>query len=328
MNLSDKLRQRGLFVLKALLGLVLLVMVLRQIEWRDFAEHMGQISLPLMLLLLAGAVADRFLMGYKWNLLLRRCGVSIPTPRIVAIYFVSNFLGAFTPGNLGGDAYRVVALGPAGKNAEVLSTVVLERFMGLLALLCFVIAALPFSFALFATNAKVVAIVSVVAALTILLMIFLPLYPPLRDRVDAFCGRRSGKISQKIHQFFQAYATQNRGGRTLGLFFLLTLIETGFFFFLNFLAARVGGVEVSVGFIFMVMPIIHFVLRMPITLQGIGLQEGLFAYALGLAGFSLVQGVVVSLVWRLADIVGVYLPGCVLFLCNSTRRIKVATVSK
>jgi glycosyltransferase 2 family protein len=312
MPLSYLSRNRLSFFIKLLVGLGILFWLLGKLDWSDFALHIDQVVWPLFLLLIVCSVSDRFIMAYKWNLLLRANGLFIPTHRVMALYLVSNLLGSFTPGNLGGDAYRVISLAPYGKNAAVVSTVLLERAVGMLALLSFVIIALPFSFALLGAEAEAVAVVAICGAALILIAIFLPLNRPLRERVDRLVAEHPGRILQKLNLFLCAYSAQHRNRRVLLAFSLLTLAETGFFFVLNYLAARTGGVPVSLAFIFMVMPVIHFILRLPISIQGFGLQEGLFAYALILAGYSLEQGIIVSLVWRLTDIFAIYLPASML----------------
>jgi glycosyltransferase 2 family protein len=314
MPLNLLTRKRLLFFIKLLGGVGILYWLLQKLDWEAFAFHLEQIAWPLLLLLISFSICDRFIMAYKWNLLLRANGLTLSTHRVMALYLVSNLLGSFTPGNLGGDAYRVMALAPYGKNAAVLSTVLLERAAGLLALLLFVIVALPFSFTLFGAEAETVAGVAIGGAAIILLMMFMPLYRPLRECVNRLAINRPSRGAKKIHQLFCAYAEQHRNRFVLAMFFGLTLAETGFFFFRNFLAIHASGVDVSLAYVFMIMPMVHFILRLPISIQGIGLQEGLFAYALSLAGYTLEQGIIVSFVWRLTDILAVYLPATLLLL--------------
>lgn len=101
--------------------------------------------------------------------------------------------------------------------------------------------------------------------------------------------------------------------KPLSIFLALTLIETGYYFFLNYLACRVVSDQVSLAFVFIVMPLVHFVLRIPVTIQGLGLQEGLFIFVLGLSGVSPTDGVLISMVLRISDICSSYLPGWLLF---------------
>lgn len=306
-------KKRWVWIAKLLVGLGLLGYVFLRVDWFDFSSRIQEISLPLFGILLICAVVDRSLMGVKWNLLLRANGMQIPLLRVICLYVISNFLGAFTPGNLGADAYRVMALSSFDKNAAVLSTVVLERAVGMLVQLIFVMAALPFSLALLGTEGPLVAWMAIIGSAGILSLIFLPVFPPLRRQVDRFFTDRPGRLFQKIHTFLSVFAEQQKNWRVLTVFFLLTFVETALFFYISYLVAKVGGLNVSLAFIFSIMPIVMFVLRLPISIQGLGLQEGLFAYSFSLAGNSIAQGILASLIWRLQDFVAVYLPGCLLF---------------
>lgn len=308
-NVEGARHRSGLLaVVKAVVGITVLAWVLRATDWQEFRLHLREISWPLFILLVLMAWADRWVMAYKWNLLLRASGVVVGTTRVLAVYLASNLLGAFTPGGLGGDAHRVLVLGRDGRRAAVLSTVVLERATGVLAVLVFVVVALPFSMSHFGVNASSVAVVSIVGLLAIAVMLLLPTWGPVSRWAAGHEARAASPLISRLLRLLAAYREAQRDKRVMSIFLLLTLLETGFFFLMNFVAIRAGGVPVSLAFVFLVMPMVHFLLRLPISILGLGIQEGLFVYALGLAGFSVAGGVVASLIWRLDDIVAIYLP--------------------
>ncbi len=301
---------------KLLLGIGILWHVLRGVGWHELAEGFSGLSLPLFCVLVFFSVCDRFLMGYKWNLLLRANGIRITNRRAFSLYIVSNLLGSVTPGNLGGDAFRITVLSRSNRCETVLSTVILERVIGGLTLLFFVTGTLPFALPLLGAEAGRGAIVMVVAVLLalFLVLLFLPARPFVRDRVDRFLSVRTGRVSGKIHRYFSVYADQCRHRRALSLFFALTLAETALLFLIDYFTAKTARADVSPAFIFLVMPAVHFILRMPFTIEGIGVQEGLWAFSLGLTGVPVAQGVVVSLVGRLKNLLAVYIPGFLVFL--------------
>ncbi|MFO7652359.1 MAG: lysylphosphatidylglycerol synthase transmembrane domain-containing protein [Candidatus Krumholzibacteriia bacterium] len=316
---ADPRRGRLALAAKILIGLAVLAWVLAEMDWTSFGLHVREISWPLFAVLVVMAWIDRGLMAYKWNLLLRANGVVLTTMRALRLYLVSNLLGALTPGGLGGDAYRVLALSPLGKSAAVFSTVVLERVAGLLSILIFVLAALPFSASYFGSGAWTVTVVAIGAVLVLLAVLTLPVAGRLRSWADRRWAQPRGKVLRSIRRAVVAWAEMQNNRRVVLAFVGLTLLDTGFFIFMTYVSARVAGVPVSFGFILITMPVVHFLLRLPVSIQGIGIQEGLFAYVLGLAGFSVAQGVVMSLVWRLMTIVGIFLPGYVLMLRSPVR---------
>lgn len=83
-----------------------------------------------------GLVAVHVLGGAAWRTLCRQLGgVRIPWPTTLRVYYAAQALGGITPANLGGDAYRVVAVRSAGLGwSAAVAPVLVQRATSYLAL--------------------------------------------------------------------------------------------------------------------------------------------------------------------------------------------------
>lgn len=58
------------------------------------------------------------LQGHKWHYINRYLGIDLPYMETQKLNWVSNFYGFFTPGKLGGDAYRYISLNKNSSNSS------------------------------------------------------------------------------------------------------------------------------------------------------------------------------------------------------------------
>jgi len=256
---------------------------------------------------------DRVLMAYKWNLLLAARDIRIPMWQAVRVYVVGNLVGTVTPGGLGSDGYRVVALSSRHKAEIVLSSVFLERLIGLAVIGTLAAIMLPFSAHYFQADSTMV--IGVVVGGALLAVVAVPL--SLQTHFVEGIARRVPflprlKVAKYFRHLYRAYAESRLHVGTLVMFTVLTLVEVVFRVFLSFLAAWSLEVPVSFGFMFCMMPMVFILGRLPISIQGLGVQEGLFAYTMVLGGFAAEEGVAIVFLLRAAGWIAMALPAIVL----------------
>jgi uncharacterized protein (TIRG00374 family) len=88
---------------------------------------------------LAAALALYFLMilasAWRWGLLLDAQGVSVPGRTLTGSFLVATFFNNFLPSNIGGDVVRIADTAPAAGSKTLAMTVILvDRVLGLTAL--------------------------------------------------------------------------------------------------------------------------------------------------------------------------------------------------
>jgi hypothetical protein len=260
--------------------------------------------------LIITAMMGRLIRAWKWNSLLRVRGIHVSTWQAIRLSWVSHFTGSWTPGQIGGDAYRVIALRQYGKPGVVVSTVLIERYAGLCAVSFFSLITMPFTVPhLYKTSPWILAIV-IGAIVTVAAVI-----PCLLNRrlllllANNVPGLGTSAIGDKLRQFYKTITEYQQYRGTLVVFALATLVEVFSYFVLNYFAARSLGLDVRLWYFLVTMPIVHLLLRIPISFQGLGIQEGCFVYALVLYGFSPAEGLAVSVVQRTLEWIVSIVPG-------------------
>jgi uncharacterized protein (TIRG00374 family) len=317
------------FWLRLVVGGVLLYLVLRSIDRSALWRILASVE-PHWLLLLAGAsVFDRVLMALKWNGLLRARGVRISAGRAIRLCYIGNLAGSFTPGAIGGEVYRVAALrpgreeavgSPADRTEIVVASILLERAIGLAVICLFAAALLPWSAEYHGAASSRVIWAVVVGSVALVGGLAVALRPEWMHAIAPripFVGRT--RIATKLGVVYAAFAAYRRQPGVIVRFVLLTVLEVLAAIVVNYLAARSVGVDPPFLFFLGVMPLIHILVRLPISFEGLGVQEGLFAFFLLQCGFPAEDGVAVSLLLRGLFVAMVLLPAVVLMARGERR---------
>ena len=132
-------------VLRLLTCCALLVILGWKADLRAVARTLGAADWLMFLGICVVAFLDRVLMAVKWNFLLRSRGVRISHLLAVRLQVAGYAVGALTPGAIGTDAYRVVMLSHLQRGKDVLSSILIEREIGVTVVAGFAAAMLPVS---------------------------------------------------------------------------------------------------------------------------------------------------------------------------------------
>jgi uncharacterized protein (TIRG00374 family) len=263
---------------------------------------------------------DRFGMAYKWNILLRARGYLLSHWAAFRIYLASGFVGYVIPASVGSDVFRAARLSVAGRSgSSVSATIVLERVLGLLAILTLssvglVLVVLQGRGDLLPLLGAVLGALCVGAVLTAMSM-SVRLYQKLRRATERFSGNRIVKI---LHTLHDEYVALSQGVRPLLTFFSLS-IANQLIQVLMFVPVLVSlDVELNPLALLAVLPLSKgFIQFMPIP-GGIGVAEGTQVVALSLAGVAPAEGLAVALVLRAIDLT-MLLPAGIAYAADAWR---------
>ena len=247
---------------------------------------------------------DRFSMAHKWNILLRARNCWLSHWAAFRLYLASGFVGYVIPASVGSDVFRAARLSLAGRSvSKVSATIVLERVLGLLAILT--LSCIGLVFIVLDGRDELLPLLGAVAAALLVGSVLTAmsmsdrLYRVLRRGTDRFAGNR---IVKMLHALHDEYVALSRRARPLVVFFLLSIVNQ-LIQALMFVPVLVSlNVDVNLLALFAVLPLSKaFVQLMPIP-AGIGVAEGAQVVALSLAGVPPAQGLAVALVLRAIDL--------------------------
>ena len=113
----------------------LLYVVLRSIDLPAFWERVKGMSPAWILLALVAYALSQSIGAWRWHRLLRAQHVEIERRRLTESIWVSMFFNNFLPSNIGGDVVRIADTAPAAGSKTLATTVILvDRALGLTAL--------------------------------------------------------------------------------------------------------------------------------------------------------------------------------------------------
>jgi len=227
---------------------------------------------------------------FKWSTLLRSDGVDCGFSRLAGFYLIGYFFNNFLPTAIGGDAARMFLAGKAcGRYQVAVNSVLAERFSGLLALI------LVGVFGIFMAPSVVgptFAALFIGCGIFLWLLLLFPLVCRSARMAWLFPG---GRIFSSVVEAVQG---------TLYYFFrpglFIPLAWTSLVFQLlavvtYFVAARALHVDVSLAQMLAVVPVVSLLTLIPVSLNGLGVREGGFAYFLARAGVPEADAIALSL---------------------------------
>ncbi len=247
---------------------------------------------PLSIVLVIGVMTlDRILMTYKWGLLLRLRRLHLPLWRGVQMYCAAMIWGTFLPATVGADAIRAVSAARIGLPlGEVAASIIIERMLGFLSALVLALCSLTLLSWLGALEEHFaplwwIALALLTGALTAFSASFSQrAYLLIHDRL-LVRFRESGVMIRlrRFHETYRAYRGQQMG---MAVFFSLSFGEQLLPILHSWLIALGMGIDVGLLFVAGAVPLALLIARVPVSIDGLGVYDGVFMMLMALAGVS------------------------------------------
>jgi len=236
--------------------------------------------------------------GLRWIYIARRLTDAPPLTHW-RVYLLATFYNSFTPANIGGDVYRVVALRSWTKEhatAGLLAGLVIERLLGLASFLAGYLIALAAVFLTGQTINLSHAGLLVYPAIPVLGGLVMLALLPMAGRLGLMNLART--LPGAWFGRAEAFEAAARMAMKQNLWALIGLSLLAW-------AAWVGAVALvaqnlhlglSLPVLAMIVSLTEIIRLIPISFQGIGVREGVFSMLVGLAGGSAATAFVVAAV--------------------------------
>ena len=283
-------KDRLVSLLKIGLSLGLLAILFKQVGWPQTLETLGRARLPHLatafVLYLVGIVVR----AYRWRILLSALRMDASVANLTALYFIGTFFNNILPTGIGGDVVRVYELSKQSERPmDSIGTVLLDRGTGLLVLFLMALLTLPFSYQLitpYVTTAIVLLCLGSWAGLGLIVR---------RDWLESWGLLR---MIRRITRFGELYESVYAcGPRAIGGALGVSLVFNVLLIAVNYLIALSLNVEIPLRYFLLFIPIISFLLVLPISLSGLGVREGGYIYLFAQAGVSAPLALAMSLLF-------------------------------
>jgi hypothetical protein len=237
----------------------------------------------------------------RWRLLLRAQGAEVSLPFLSRSLLVGIFFNNFLPSTVGGDLMRARDTADhAGSGTGSLTTVLVERASGILVLGFFALAAL---LAGTLEGRGAAAAAAGVAALLGGFLVFTGLLRPrplararlvLERRLETAGGAVSSRLLSGAERLLRTLGAISAAPGTMRIVFLLAFLLQANVILHHWFVSRSLGLAVAPGAFLIIVPLATLLLLLPVSINGIGAREAVFAYLLGIYGVPLAQAVAFS----------------------------------
>ncbi|HKU17122.1 MAG TPA: lysylphosphatidylglycerol synthase transmembrane domain-containing protein [Steroidobacteraceae bacterium] len=277
---------------------------------------------PLWALVALGVFTlDRVLMSYKWGLLLAIRGYRVTLTERLMVYCSSMMWGLALPSTVGADGIRIVLVRRFGVRVDdALATILVERGLGFVsALLMAVMSLLVLRFVVPDAGAyDAPIIISIASLLTAIAVLLLSFNSRAATAVLNLLPRRAAQsaAARLITRLHEAYRSLASDRRRLTLFFVLTIAEQLLMAICYGLVALALQLHFNAIFLFAAVPLAILISRLPISIDGLGVYEGIFIGIMTLSGMRPDDSLALSLAARVFQIV-VWLPWWLLLVART-----------
>jgi hypothetical protein len=291
--------------LKWSLSIALFGLALHWLDWAALTRSMHMLTPRLLAVGLLLCLLNYALMALRWTIMINPL---VPRPLLehVAIYLYANLLNTLTPANLGGDAYRVVAL--KGERGTMLPVIALlqERVFGLLGYLGLYLLCLSWVAFHEGLPPGISALFSAVALGAGLAYCGVPLLlvilHVLRPRLSAVENR-----FPRLALFFNAGLQMDPQVAAKAM--SLSLLNTAAWITTLWVVAQEMGMTLSWPELGVIAVLVEIIRLVPTTVQGIGVREGATAFFTAALGSTYEQGFLLGTLCYLLSSVAMLLTG-------------------
>jgi glycosyltransferase 2 family protein len=224
----------------------------------------------------------------KWLCLCRDAGFSVSLSKLFAYNMISQFFSLILPGSVGGDVMRVHLLARGtGRYPEAAAVVSIERITGLLVLialtvLCAAWLSITRDLGWIPLGAAAAAVISVVGVTAFVRV-------DLASWARAYEARSRGWLARVLGiaaSLLDAMAGMSRRPRTMAIAFLNSLVFYGFAVANGWIGVRVFDPDASLAGVALAVPLIMFLMNIPVSIGGIGVMELAHVFVLGAVGID------------------------------------------
>jgi len=266
---------RGNVVCGAKFGLaaILLVVLVAHVGYQPTVAVFSEFAWWWLPILLALRIAALFVQSQRWRLFLASLDIHASSRRLFLTYWIGRFFGSFSPGQVGGDIYRVLyGLDSSVKRTDVASSVLGELVSSMIGLMVVCAVAGYASFdSISAAGLQFLPILATLGALALGLLATAPrLACSVLGAVQRLPESRARSIASDLVCALVTHADRPGIlviGVALGIVFYMILALEAFF------AIHALGIDINPLLVMIVVPMIALISSLPITINGWGAAE-------------------------------------------------------
>lgn len=281
-------------IIKILVSVSLIGYIFYKTDKSQLASNFSKFDFTLLPLIVILIVLNYIVSSYRWkSLLVGENTEKASVGYLTALYFVGSFFNNFMPTSIGGDVYKIYKLGKkTGNNYDAFTSTFMERFTGML--LLFII--------------SLVGLTKFIGYWSLVIGVWCIFAAYLGFKVLKRLSKRYKKIAEIVNSF-----SKYRGKYRVLLIALVTsLLVQLFAIFTQYIIYFALGVRLPLFYSMFVFPVITLAGFFIPSLNGVGVQDGLYMTLFSLVGISTELSLSASLLYHMFRL-GVSLIGGLLY---------------
>lgn len=307
------------YIVRLIISGALIAFFLSGIDEKALMAVFDRISWGLILMAFGLIVCLRMVIYCRMKLLLEVGGDKIPYKELVKVGLMGDFGNVFMPGSLGSDLFRIYILQRYLRDVtRAASAVIYERFIGLVSLAFIVFVSVIWARKILTEIGIYGLLCSLCIVLAIILFAFF-IFPNTILTVFNSVFRMKNRIGHKIRLIAEAIMHYSLHKSLFFSVFAISIATQIMRILVTFLVACAIGVSVDIQYFFLLVPIIIFVLMIPVSVGGLGVREGASVFLFSFVGVGQADAFMMALLTNLL-LMFYSLPGGVLFIMRGEKK--------
>ena len=283
--MNSKQKKRILIILKLASSTALLIWVIRKTDLSEVVQAIKGANIYFLVSAFIIYCGSYYLRTYRWQILLKTKGIKASNIYLYQSYMVGIFFSNFLPSIVGGDAVRIYDIWRLEPNKSIsVSTVVVDRILGLLVLIAFASGVLLFTPQVSSVLKPSYSYLWLLLGIVIIAVVLKKTFSPLR-RLSYVLNKIElpwwQKIKTKITNVFEAFISFSNHKFSLIKALAWSILVQIAVIAHYYLIAKALNFPTSFAIFFLVVPIATVIMMLPISINGIGLRENAFVFLLG-----------------------------------------------
>lgn len=305
---------------KVVMPIVLLVALFALTDMGTLLSQFASLSLFWIVFLMSVSVLLIYVSALKWGTCIAYLGEKLSIWRLFSLYLLGYFVNLILPSYLGGDAVRSWHVGKKVGQHRAAAATILERYTGLTAMIALGLVCMWFTdLASWHIRAALLLIAFGICVVSLIAMSPRLLKMTAKLPYGELVTKHLGKLQEAFSIALESRSLVIEMYLLSFLYHSLTVINT------ITCAYAIGWTDIHYGTLFVVLPLILLIGAVPLSPQGLGIQEGAFFYFLQGVGATPEQALGVALLLRAKSYVLALFGGIVWFKMRVERGATAAS---
>ena len=273
-------------IIKLLISIILIGWILHKVNLIKLKNILISANLLWILAAVSLHIYAYWASGKRWQILLNALEVKETVKNLIKSYLVGTFFNQFLPTIVGGDMIRAMDLSePCQSLTKSLTIILLERFIGIIALLSLVNVGFILRMKYIHEVTYWPIYVQIVFILSIIILFSMG--NVITTEIERHVPKKFfKKVLYKILLVLDTLTKfRSHPIPLLKAFILSITLQLVFILHYYFLSISIG-LHISFAFLLIIIPIIFLLSMLPVSINGIGLRESLFIYFFSKIGIS------------------------------------------